>query len=404
MRMYLAAIGSRGDFEPFRSLAIAASKSGHDVHLAHSQDFATDESVPYTSHHLPGSFEELLSEGFSFTKSLAQYRTVIEPMLRGIYSTSTSHITSLKPDVVVYHPKVITAAAAAHAVDALAARAELVPTLTPTRDFPAAGLPVRLHHRLNRFSFSLVAAGLSSFGNPAKKLGKELGVANLEPDISLCPVSRVLIPQPEDWPPSATITGPWLTSTKAPQDTELEAFLDRGPTVYIGFGSMNDGEASARSRAATILAATRTLGYQTLFVTGWGGVSVTESDASSPDVLVRPSVHHESVFPRVIAAIHHGGAGTTQRSLLAGAPTIIMPFLADQPWWAQRLYDQGLGPPALNKNPTRAELVSAAIADAVSRLDTIKAVSRNMAAEDGVGHAIQLLEGAAPKAQSHGNS
>ena len=398
MRMYLAAIGSRGDFEPFRSLAIAASKSGHDVHLAHSEDFASDEPVPYTSHLLPGSFEELLSGGFSFTKSLAQYRTVIEPMLSGIYNTSTTHITSLRPDVVVYHPKVITAATAAHAVGAVAARAELAPTLTPTRDFPAAGLPLRVPRSLNRFSYSLVAAGLSSFGNPAKKLGKELGVANIGPDMSLCPVSRVIVPQPHDWPSSATITGPWHSSTKAPQDTELDAFLNRGPTVYVGFGSMNDGEANARNRAATILAATRNLGYQTLFVTGWGGVSVTESDASSGDVLVRPSVHHESVFPRVIAAIHHGGAGTTQRSLLAGAPTIIMPFLADQPWWAARLHAQGLGPAALNKKITRPEKVSAAIADAVSLVDTLKAVSQNMAAEDGVGNAIQLLESAVPKA------
>ena len=398
MRMYLAAIGSRGDFEPFRSLAIAASKSGHDVHLAHSEDFASDEPVPYTSHLLPGSFEELLSGGFSFTKSLAQYRTVIEPMLSGIYNTSTTHITSLRPDVVVYHPKVITSATAAHAVGALAARAELVPTLTPTRDFPAAGLPLRLPPSLNRFSYSLVAAGLSSFGNPAKKLSKELGVANVEPDISLCPVSQVLVPQPSDWPSSAIITGPWLSSAKAPQDSELDAFLDSGPTVYVGFGSMNDGEANARNRAATILAATRNLGYQTLFVTGWGGVSVTESDASSGDVLVRPSVHHESVFPRVIAAIHHGGAGTTQRSLLAGAPTIIMPFLADQPWWAARLHAQGLGPPALNKKTRRPEEVSAALADAVSRVDKLKAVSQSMAAEDGVGDAIQLLESAVPKA------
>ena len=402
MRIYLAAIGSRGDFEPFRSLAIAASKSGHDVHLAHSEDFATDEPVPYTSHLLPGSFEDLLSGGFSFTKSLAQYRTVIEPMLSGIYSTSTTHITSLRPDVVVYHPKVITAATAAHAVGAVATRAELVPTLTPTRDFPAAGLPLRLPQSLNRFTYSLVAAGLSSFGNPAKKLGKELGVANIEPDMSLCPVSRVLVPQPSDWPSSATITGPWLSSTKEPQDSELDAFLNRGPTVYVGFGSMNDGHANARNRAATILAATRNLGYQTLLVTGWGGVSVNESD-DSPDVLVRPSVHHESVFPKVTAAIHHGGAGTTQRSLLAGTPTVIMPFLADQPWWATRLHAQGLGPPALNKKTNRPEEVSAALADAVSRVDKIKAVSQSMATEDGVGDAIQLLEDAVLEGRSDTN-
>ena len=392
MRMYLAAIGSRGDYEPFRTLAEAASRAGHDVHFAHTADFAADNDAPYSSHLLPGSFEAMLSEGFSFTKSVASYRTVIKPMLEGIYRTSTTQIVSLKPDVVVYHPKVMTAATAAHYVGALAVMAELVPTLTPTKDFPPAGLPLRLPPQLNRASYAIVAAGLSSFGDPAKKLADDLGVSRSTPDMSLCPESPAIVPQPADWPPHATITGPWLSSTSSDDDPQLDAFLSGKPTVYAGFGSMNDGESHARARATTILSAARHLGYQTLFVTGWGGLSIDETDAQAPDVLIRQSVHHESVFPRVTLAIHHGGAGTTQRALLSATPSVILPFLADQPWWANRLHSQHLGPPAVRKRNTNPATLISALRMAADAQDTVTSAAEAMSKENGPEASIRLIE------------
>lgn len=39
---------------------------------------------------------------------------------------------------------------------------------------------------------------------------------------------------------------------------------------------------------------------------------------------------HEWLLPRVSAAVHHGGAGTTNASLRAGVPTIITPVFLDQ--------------------------------------------------------------------------
>lgn len=392
MRMYLATVGSRGDFEPFRALAIAAANAGHEVYFAHTADFTVEDHVGYSSLVLPGSFEDLLSEGFSLMKSLAQYRDVIEPMLQGIYSTSTSQILSLKPDVVVYHPKVVTAAPAAQAVGALSIRVELVPTLTPTRETPAAGLPLRLPKALNRATYAVVSAGLSAFGNPAKKAAKQLQVSGFEPELTLCPVTAAVFPQPKDWPSNAWVTGPWLSSNPAKSDAELDDFIGRAPTIYVGFGSMNDGRTSSLTRAKTILEASRQLGYQTLFVTGWGGVQVTDADASAPDVLVRQSVHHESVFPRVAVAIHHGGAGTTQAALRAGTPSVIRPFLADQPWWATRLHSKGLGPRAVAKRERNSEAIAKALRDAVACQPQVASAATEMAEENGVVTSLRIIE------------
>lgn len=41
--------------------------------------------------------------------------------------------------------------------------------------------------------------------------------------------------------------------------------------------------------------------------------------------------------------IHHGGAGTTAAALRAGVPQVIIPFFADQPFWAREMERLGCG-------------------------------------------------------------
>ena len=199
MKIYLVAFGSRGDNEPFRALALEAAAAGHDVTFAHTSDLAFDSTAPYEEQELPGSIERVIAEqGVSAVRALLNYRTVMRPLLEGGWEASTQQILELRPDVVVYHPKVMTAATAAHAVGALAAEVEIVPTMTPTDEFPPAGLPSTIPSRWNRASYSLVKAGVSSFAPVLKELAERLGVIRTESDLVLCPVSPTLVPQPTD--------------------------------------------------------------------------------------------------------------------------------------------------------------------------------------------------------------
>ena len=62
----------------------------------------------------------------------------------------------------------------------------------------------------------------------------------------------------------------------------------------------------------------------------------------------------------VSAVCHHGGAGTTAAGLLAGKPTIIVPFFGDQFFWAHVVEKSGAGPPAIpGKEITVEKLVKA---------------------------------------------
>lgn len=60
------------------------------------------------------------------------------------------------------------------------------------------------------------------------------------------------------------------------------------------------------------------------------------------------------------AVCHHGGAGTTATGLLAGKPTIIVPFFGDQFFWGNVVEKNGAGPfPVPGKDLTTEDLVKA---------------------------------------------
>jgi hypothetical protein len=50
------------------------------------------------------------------------------------------------------------------------------------------------------------------------------------------------------------------------------------------------------------------------------------------------------------AVVHHGGAGTTTTATRAGTPHVVVPQAADQPHWAGRVTDLGIG--AAHDGPT----------------------------------------------------
>ena len=63
-------------------------------------------------------------------------------------------------------------------------------------------------------------------------------------------------------------------------------------------------------------------------------------------------------MPRCVAAVHHGGAGTTAASVGAGIPTVVCSVFADQPFWGARVEDAGVGAHLrfrdLDRRPARA--------------------------------------------------
>lgn len=397
VKIYIATIGSRGDNEPFRALAAEAAAAGHEVLFAHTTDLPTDSTATYTELPLGGSFGSIIARhGVSVLRALMSYTTSIKPLLEGAAADVVTQIQELSPDVVVYHPKLVGAPIAAHAVGAIAVAVEMFPMLTPTTEFPALGTPHGMPGFINKAGFGLLRAltglGVRLLGNPAQELAKKLGVRGMRPDMILCRISQALVAQPADWPAHAVITGQWALPSGGALDTELATFLAEGPIVYAGFGSMRDTHGG--QRAETVVRAARSLGFKTLLVTGWGGLEPSDDHVASEDVMIRESVPHSLVLPQIAVAVHHGGAGTTHAMLRAGVPSVIMPFLADQPWWAARLHRAGLGPAAMSRTTTNHRRLAGALVAAITRGDAVRETAAFIATEDGLGRALSLLEDA----------
>jgi vancomycin aglycone glucosyltransferase len=125
-----------------------------------------------------------------------------------------------------------------------------------------------------------------------------------------------------------------------------------------------------------------------LLARGWAGLAPVDD---GDDCFVVGEVNQQALFPRVAAVVHHGGAGTTTTAARAGAPQVIVPQGADQPYWAGRIAELGIGAAHDGPTPT-AESLSASLRTALTpetraRATAVAAVIRT----DGAAVAAKLL-------------
>lgn len=211
---------------------------------------------------------------------------------------------------------------------------------------------------------------------------------------NLLAFSDALVPKPADWNDNQHITG--FMALPPPPDwappAPLTRFLDSGPTpVYVGFGSMRAGVPERQTRC--VLRALEAAGQRGILLVGGGG-ALTRLPA--PDsVLYVDSVPHRWLFPRVAAAVLHGGPGTLAAALHAGLPTVTFPHMIDQHAWAQRVSELGIGINVAPLRKLRAEPLAAAIRTVVedpALRARATAFGETIRSEDGVNNAAVLIE------------
>ncbi len=136
---------------------------------------------------------------------------------------------------------------------------------------------------------------------------------------------------------SVVQTGAWVLEDFRPLPRELEVFLDAGdPPLYLGFGSMP----AAKEASRALIEGARAVGRRAILSEGWAELERIDGEA---DCVVVGDVNHQSLFERVAAVVHHGGAGTMTAAALAGVPQVIVPMFGDQFYWGARLSSLGVG-------------------------------------------------------------
>ncbi|MCC6495195.1 MAG: glycosyltransferase family 1 protein [Propionibacteriaceae bacterium] len=385
--------------EPFLCLARAAQRAGHEVRLL-VPDSAEIDTRGLDAVSLGISFADLAENlGGGGMASMRAFRERIRPAMARALRAAAEVAVEWQPQVILAHPKVLTAPVAAARLEVPWFAAELTPTLTPTGEFPAAGVAAgSLGPWLNRLSYRAVGLAGAMFGSDIRAARQRFGITagRLPPPVAtLAAFSPTLVPRPADWPDSTRLTGDWHgPSSQGELEHSVKEFLaDPRRFVYAGFGSMSGGDPVARAEA--ILAGARSLDLRVLFATGWGGLEPPAHVADAADVLVVDSVPHGAVLPLAAVAVHHGGAGTVHAATRAGTPSVLVPFLGDQPFWAAQLQRIGLAGPPLRREHLKTADATAAIAAAIGHAGRVQLAAAEMSSEHGTDAALRYLLNAA---------
>ncbi len=409
MKSLLLTVGSQGDVQPFVALAGRLRARGHEPVLAAPAIFgglAAAYDVPFVPLDL-----DMGQVGTALTGRHGLPHLVTFCRLMGRRAAALlpglTEAAARGADIVVHHPVLPLGQHLAERLGVPAVVAQPAPTLVPTSEFLSPAWPCRgpgilnrpSYHAARQLSGAWCRRDIDRWRRDVLALPRRPGRHDPLVSCDGAPVtvlhafSAHVVPRPADWPATAHVTGYWRLPAapgwSAPR--RLAEFLEAGgPVVYIGFGSMPSPD--PERLAAAITTAADQVGVRALVAS----LSPALRRLLPADrFLVIRNAPHDWLFPRVRAIVHHGGAGTAGAAAAAGRPQVIWPFGVDQHFWADRMADLGVAPPAL---PVRA-LTGPALAAVLDRALTDPRLAERAAglgsrvrAEDGAGAAVFRLE------------
>ncbi len=419
MKILIATIGTRGDVQPYIALGRALMAAGHEITVctcAHFEPFVRAYGLDYAyvnndfidfMHSPEGKI--ILGNAGNLWKTLATLAPMIsklgnlqERQMKDVWAASKG----AAPDLILYHPKALGAPDFAEKLGVPCMLAFWLPIYVPTTRFPAMGFPaLPLGPGYHWLTYQLIRIILLTMSKSVRKWRIQNGLNPRSPGLrmrlpdgrpipTLHGFSQHIIPRPEDWPETATVTGYWFLDQAEHwhPSRALSDFLSRGePPVYFGFGSIFGR--NPKMVTQIVLEAIRRTGVRAILARGWGGLEPTDS-ARSESIMFIQAAPHRWLFPQVHAVVHHGGCGTTAAGLLAGKPCIICPFFGDQPFWGRHVERLGVGPSPIPQSKLTVDRLCRAIDivmnDATMR-ENAAALGRRLRMEDGTSRALSFI-------------
>jgi vancomycin aglycone glucosyltransferase len=401
MRVLLTTFGSRGDVQPLLALGVALRALGADASVCAPPD---------------EEFQRLFAA--AGVPLLPAFTTVRDWIAQMIPKRATIKLPELAAQVMAAQYSAISAAAqgcdliVATGLFSSVVAARAVAEKQGIRYVHAAYCPMFLpspHQRPMEYPGHPHPPGVTDnqvlwdrdvqvmdavFGEGLNALRASVGlphVANVRDHAHgkrpLIAADPVLAPWRQPAKTDVVQTGAWILPDERPLPAELLAFLDAGaPPVYVGLGSLP----APKDFARTAIDVVRSQGRRALLSRGWAELALVDNQE---DCFVVGEVNQQALFPRVATMIHHGGAGTTTAAARAGAPQVVVPQMGDQPYWAGRVLNLGIGAAHDGPTPT-AESLSAALEAALKPGTRTRALAvADTIVGDGAMRAAKLLLG-----------
>ncbi|NUP04522.1 MAG: glycosyltransferase family 1 protein [Polyangiaceae bacterium] len=315
MRALLSVVGTRGDVQPVLALALEVRALGHEVRLC-----------------VPPNFVEWAERlGFAATAVGIEMRSP-KPGAPPIQI----------PDLIADQFDTIGAAArgcdvilganahqhAARSVAELRGVPYVNALYAPTSLPDDANTRIWNERSLERVNANRVRLGLAPIADLLRHVVTDAPWLATDPTLD---------PAPSMHGKRLVQTGAWILDDSSPLPAHLLSFLDGGePPIYLGFGSMPVAEGTSRK----LVEAARAVGRRAIVSKGWADLGLIDE---SPDCIAIDDINQQALFRCVAAVVHHGGAGTTLTAARAAAPQVVVPMFSDQPFWAGRVCDLGIG-------------------------------------------------------------
>ena len=408
MKITILTYGSRGDVQPFLPLSVGLMAEGHFVTLAAPARFKElVEGYGIRFIPLAGEPEDLSRRlndaGYNFFKMV--HELLSHAVEIGADIAHQTEEACKGTDLIIHtFSHAVGAHTLAREMNIPDVHIQTFPMFTPTGDYPNIALPdlkIPLLNRITHIASQKITWWTSKIGYeqirrraglPKRTLYFPFDDDPLRPPTPiLCAWSPSILPRSSDWKSNVHVTGYYFfnSNTDYQPSSELQDFLNSGDTpVCVSFGSMVNREAEKIDRV--VREALKNTGQRGIVLSGWGGIKHLDSK----DLLYLEAVPHDWLLPRCKLIVHHGGAGTTSAGLRAGIPQVIVPFMADQPFWARRVHAIGAGPGPILVKKLLVDNLAQAILEAETKAvrERAQLVGQKIRNEDGVGQAIKLIE------------
>ncbi|MFZ6647755.1 glycosyltransferase [Undibacterium sp. TJN25] len=417
MKIGMQTWGSHGDVRPFLALAEGLQAAGHEVSLvitcvdgaaydgvvsAHGVSISTVAS-PVVS---PEEGEAISQAAYRALNPMAQMATILRlcfaPAEDAMFKAAQTLCADA--DLVIGHYFM-------HPLQVAAEKAG-VPYVSVLLSHVA--VPTAFNHPItlpfgkpgNRLLWWLTRLGLNKvLLHYPNRLRRQLDMQPttdivsqvwISQPLSLLAVSPQLCRPQQDWPASVHTCGfldmpNMVLEGQIPE--ALAAFLQAGEApVYMSFGSWMPRDVLHQTAALQLLTQTAVLAGCRAIVQGpsWQDCGFQSSD----QVLYVSAAPHHAIFPHCSSVVHHGGAGTTQSTTLAGKPSIVVAHISEQEHWGQELHRIGIAGKPLKRRTLTAKKLARRIRQVQgtpAMAVKAKVVAEKMKQENGVAEAVRLI-------------
>jgi UDP:flavonoid glycosyltransferase YjiC (YdhE family) len=401
MRLAIATTGTIGDVRPFAALASALAERGHDVRVVSWELYRPafgDTGAAFVAAG-PATTDRDISETARRAAAAGSPMGQVAVLRDFHLRDAAAHYAQLREalaghDLAIVHGVHSLAQAAAADAGVPLATAVFDPVLLPTSTAAPAGMPNL--GPFNRLAWRMLDRMLARLNAPLHAALDEAGsqqrpqlFRGRSPLLHLVACSPAIMRVPADLPATTHVTGYWPPAfDPTPLPPELDQFLADGPPpLVVTFGSMSGIDtAPLLERIATTA---RSLGRRVVIQDAGRPV-----DADQGNEIRIGAVDHRLLFPRAAVVVHHGGAGTTHTAVAAGVPSVVVPHIGDQRYWAERLRALGVAPApiGIDKADERQLTDRLRAAEASEMANAARSLAARLRAERGVEASVRLVE------------